>query len=105
MVLVGVGIAVGVVVGVTVGVGVSVAVPVGVAVGTGPVMVRIPVALVADCPSGLVIVIVREPGAAPGATVMLRRTVVGFVNVTSFTVTPPPFTTAARWFGKLESGS
>ena len=68
-------------------------------------IVNIPVALVADCPSGLVTVIVRAPGVAPAATEMFIVRCVASVNVTLFTVRPPPLTVAASRFEKTGPGS
>src|SRR5262245_391295 len=48
---------------------------------------------------------VRAPAGAAGLTVMLSVTCVGSVNVMLLTVTPPPFTVTAMWFGKVVSGS
>ena len=65
------------------------------ATGDDELIVRIPVALVAVCPSGFVIVTVLEPVAAPGSTVRFRVILVGLDQVTVFTVTPLPLTAAA----------
>ena len=77
----------------------------GDSVRIAPVIVKIPDALVANCPSGLLTVTVRLPVAAPLSTVKLRVILVGLVYVTLFTVTPPPSTAAAMRFGKAEPGS
>ena len=68
-------------------------------------IVRIPLALTADCASGFVTVTVRAPAAAPAETLIFNVTCVGSVNVTPLTVTPLPPTDAAILFGNSAPGS
>src|SRR6266550_5392827 len=64
-----------------------------------------PVVLTLDCASGLITVTVRAPVAAVGETVTFIVIWVALVNVVEFTVTPPPFTSAAIRFGYPVPGS
>jgi hypothetical protein len=67
--------------------------------------VRIPVAETADCPSGLVIVTARAPGAAPAATETFTVTCVSLLRVMLLTVTPDPPTAPAMRLGYAASVS
>jgi hypothetical protein len=69
------------------------------------IIVRMPEALVAVCPSGFVTVMVREPGVAVLATVRFNVMLVGLVYVMLLTVTPVPFTLAEILFVKPVPGS
>src|SRR5664280_1756514 len=68
-------------------------------------MVSNAAALVADCPSGFVTVMVRVPATALLATETFSVRLVALLTVTLSTVTPPPSTAALRWFEKAGPGS
>ena len=70
-----------------------------------PLMVKIPDALVAGWPSGLVTVTVRLSEVAPLSIVTFSVMFVGVLKVTLLMVTPPPLTEAEIWFGNPEPGS
>jgi hypothetical protein len=81
---------------------------VGVGVGAGvefETTLRIPVALVADCASGFLTVIVRELSVAFDATKRSSVTWVGPLYATLFTVTPVRPTLAAIRLAKPVPGS
>src|ERR1051326_8040573 len=74
-------------------------------VGMLLIILKMPVELVINWPSGFVTVIARAPGVASFAIVRLSVIVVEFVNVTLLTVAPPPFPVAEIGLGKPDPGS